>query len=117
MSYKLRYISRRCLLTHHLCDYSARSCRLIGQCVIQLVESLVDMVSKLPTEVSHLNMIFLKHVIKNLHILTERPPSPAPLSRYIPREQRILRNALQGRLYPVCLQLPSHSGLAYSFYT
>jgi hypothetical protein len=61
-----------------------------GQCTIELVESLVELVTKLTKEVTHLksdNMI-LKQEIKNLHSFLEA--SPRPHSQHIRREQCIL---------------------------
>jgi hypothetical protein len=49
--------------------------RVNGQCTIQLIEPLVDMVSKLTEEVTHLKNgnIFFNQEIENLHSLM-RPP-------------------------------------------
>jgi hypothetical protein len=69
---------------------SLEAVRLNGQCTIQLDESLVDMVTNLTKEVTHLkndNML-LKQEIKNLHSLIKA--SPRPPSQYIHREQRIV---------------------------
>jgi hypothetical protein len=57
---------------------------------MQLVESVVDMVSKLTKEVTHLKKdnILLKQESKDLNSLTEA--SPRPPSQYIPWEQRVL---------------------------
>jgi hypothetical protein len=60
-----------------------------GQCTMQLVVSLVDMVSEITEEAAHLNnSMLLKQEINNLHGLIEA--SPRPTSQHIPREQCIL---------------------------
>jgi hypothetical protein len=64
--------------------------RLNAKCTVQLIESLVDMVSNLTKEVTHLKSdnVLLKQAIKNLHSIIEA--SPKLSSQYIPREQGIL---------------------------
>jgi hypothetical protein len=63
--------------------------RLNRKCTMQLVESLVDMVSNLTREVAHLkNYVLLKEEVINLHSIIEA--SPRLLSPCIPSEQRIL---------------------------
>jgi hypothetical protein len=64
--------------------------RLNGKCTIELVESLVAMVSNLTKEVTHLknDNVLLKEEIKNLRSIVEAP-SRLP-SQSIPREHRIL---------------------------
>ncbi|XP_033608317.1 uncharacterized protein LOC117282512 [Cryptotermes secundus] len=56
-----------------------------GQCTVQLIESLVDMVTNLAKEVAHLknDNLLLKEEIRNLHSHVEASPRPL-------REQRIL---------------------------
>jgi FtsZ-binding cell division protein ZapB len=64
--------------------------RLNGQCTIQLIESLVDMVSNLTKEVTHLkeDNSLLKQELRNLHQVIETSPRLPP--EYIAKEQRIL---------------------------
>jgi hypothetical protein len=64
--------------------------RISGKCTMQLVESLLDMVSNLTREVGHLknDNVLLKEEVKNLHSIIEA--SPRLLSPCISREQRIL---------------------------
>jgi hypothetical protein len=94
--------------------------RLNGQCTIQLVESLRDMVSKLTKEITHLkndNML-LKREIKNLHSLIDASPSPL-LSTFLGSKAFCLRKC-PTRTRPVssaCVQLTFHSGLACCSYT
>jgi YesN/AraC family two-component response regulator len=64
--------------------------RLNGQCTIQLMESLVDMVSNLTKEVTHLKQdnSLLKQELKNVHQVIVASPRLRP--KYIAKEQRIL---------------------------
>jgi hypothetical protein len=60
--------------------------RLNGKCTIQLIETLVDMVSNLTKEVTHLkNDSFLLEQEKFLHDLIKA--SPRLSSQYIPRKR------------------------------
>jgi peptidoglycan hydrolase CwlO-like protein len=61
-----------------------------GQCTIELIQSLVNMVTNVTKEVTELknDNTLLKREIKNLRSLIEA--SPRPTSQYITREQRIL---------------------------
>jgi hypothetical protein len=45
--------------------------RLNGKCTIQLIESLVDLVSNLTKEVTHLKHALLKQEIQNLYKVIE----------------------------------------------
>jgi hypothetical protein len=64
--------------------------RLNGKCTIQLIESLLDMVSNLTKKVTHLKNCntLLKQETTNLHSVIEA--SPRLPSKYIPKEQCIL---------------------------
>jgi hypothetical protein len=63
---------------------------LNGQCTIELIESLVDIVSSLTKEVTHLKQdnALPKQEIRNLHKFIEASPRLPP--KYIAKEQRIL---------------------------
>lgn len=64
--------------------------RLNGKCTIELVESLVGMVSNLTKEVTHLknDNVLLKEEIKNLRSIIEAPSRLS--SQSIPRDLRVL---------------------------
>lgn len=94
--------------------------RLSGQCTIQLIESLVDMVSKLTEDAAHRkNDMSLSQETENLSSLIEAPcPGPFLSSLLRGNAPWLQRSPTRKRQYSACaFSRDSRPGIACCFYT